>query len=165
MGNSKLACMLQPRQRHRGVHSRSALLVLSVVNKEIWKKRNTGLHFAVERKAREMNAQLERRKSGGASDTTHLWPMSQSVMTIVEKKKKKNESGLVRDLNPGPLAPKARIIPLDQRATSYSNKCFHSLLNFIELFCFNCALLISPSVFQHMKQLVSHFNNVAFVVA
>ena len=24
--------------------------------------------------------------------------------------------GLVRDLNPGPLAPKARIIPLDQRA-------------------------------------------------
>ena len=25
--------------------------------------------------------------------------------------------GLVRDLNPGPLAPKARIIPLDQRAT------------------------------------------------
>ena len=28
-----------------------------------------------------------------------------------------NSSGLVRDLNPGPLAPKARIIPLDQRAT------------------------------------------------
>ena len=27
-------------------------------------------------------------------------------------------SGLVRDLNPGPLAPKARIIPLDQRATA-----------------------------------------------
>ena len=25
--------------------------------------------------------------------------------------------GLVRDLNPGPLAPKARIIPLDQLAT------------------------------------------------
>ena len=25
-------------------------------------------------------------------------------------------NGLVRDLNPGPLAPKARIIPLDQRA-------------------------------------------------
>jgi hypothetical protein len=24
--------------------------------------------------------------------------------------------GLVRDLNPGPLTPKARIIPLDQRA-------------------------------------------------
>ena len=28
--------------------------------------------------------------------------------------------GLVRDLNPGPLAPKARIIPLDQRATEIS---------------------------------------------
>ena len=27
------------------------------------------------------------------------------------------KSGLVRDLNPGPLAPKARIIPLDQQAT------------------------------------------------
>ena len=27
-------------------------------------------------------------------------------------------SGLVRDLNPGPRAPEARIIPLDQRATS-----------------------------------------------
>ena len=26
-------------------------------------------------------------------------------------------AGLVRDLNPGPLAPKARIIPLDQQAT------------------------------------------------
>ena len=26
-------------------------------------------------------------------------------------------TGLVRDSNPGPLAPKARIIPLDQRAT------------------------------------------------
>ena len=33
----------------------------------------------------------------------------------VEKREK--EIGLVRDLNPGPLAPKARIIPLDQRAT------------------------------------------------
>ena len=28
----------------------------------------------------------------------------------------KTRNGLVRDLNPGPLAPKARIIPLDQRA-------------------------------------------------
>ena len=26
--------------------------------------------------------------------------------------------GLVRELNPGPLAPEARIIPLDQRAMS-----------------------------------------------
>ena len=30
--------------------------------------------------------------------------------------KKKAKKGPVRDLNPGPLAPKARIIPLDQRA-------------------------------------------------
>ena len=28
------------------------------------------------------------------------------------------KAGLVRGSNPGPLAPKARIIPLDQRATS-----------------------------------------------
>ncbi len=30
--------------------------------------------------------------------------------------------GLVRDLNPGPLAPKARIIPLDQRAAICKSK-------------------------------------------
>ena len=27
--------------------------------------------------------------------------------------------GLVRELNPGPLAPEAKIIPLDQRANKY----------------------------------------------
>ena len=30
--------------------------------------------------------------------------------------------GLVRDLNPGPLAPEARIIPLDQRAVKSDGK-------------------------------------------
>ena len=35
--------------------------------------------------------------------------------------KKAKVNGLVRELNPGPRAPEARIIPLDQRAT-YSNK-------------------------------------------
>ena len=37
-----------------------------------------------------------------------------------EKKKvaKSIKRGPVRDLNPGPLAPKARIIPLDQQATA-----------------------------------------------
>ena len=30
-------------------------------------------------------------------------------------------SGLVRELNPGPLTPEARIIPLDQRAWSVKN--------------------------------------------
>jgi hypothetical protein len=39
--------------------------------------------------------------------------MSCYIYHIFEKIK--NE-GLVRDLNPGPLAPEARIIPLDQRA-------------------------------------------------
>ena len=33
-------------------------------------------------------------------------------------------AGLVRDLNPGPLAPKARIIPLDQRATHEWNQLY-----------------------------------------
>ena len=32
--------------------------------------------------------------------------------------------GLVRELNPGPLAPEARIIPLDQRATSIGRISF-----------------------------------------
>ncbi len=31
----------------------------------------------------------------------------------------KDRGGLVRDLNPGPLAPEARIITLDQRATGH----------------------------------------------
>ena len=35
----------------------------------------------------------------------------------------KKSYGLVRDLNPGPLAPKARIIPLDQRATHIYIMC------------------------------------------
>ena len=30
---------------------------------------------------------------------------------------KVNKTGLVREWNPGPLAPKARIMPLDQQAT------------------------------------------------
>ena len=30
--------------------------------------------------------------------------------------------GLVRDLNPGPLAPEARIIPLDQRANTPASR-------------------------------------------
>ena len=34
------------------------------------------------------------------------------------KVKKETKNGPVRDLNPGPLAPKARIIPLDQLAIS-----------------------------------------------
>ena len=32
----------------------------------------------------------------------------------------KGEKGLLRELNPGPLAPEARIIPLDQAADSIS---------------------------------------------
>ena len=31
--------------------------------------------------------------------------------------KQKKNIGLVRELNPGPLAPKARIMPLDQQAS------------------------------------------------
>ena len=42
------------------------------------------------------------------------------------------QHGLVRDLNPGPLAPEARIIPLDQRASH------NSLLLAI---IFNCNLI------------------------
>ena len=33
-----------------------------------------------------------------------------------QKKKKNQKSGLVWESNPGPLAPEARIIPLDQQA-------------------------------------------------
>ena len=40
------------------------------------------------------------------------------VTETFQIRNKKREKGLVRDLNPGPLAPEARIIPLDQRASS-----------------------------------------------
>ena len=39
------------------------------------------------------------------------------------------KEGLVRDLNPGPLAPKARIIPLDQRADVEAEKFNHYITN------------------------------------
>ena len=39
------------------------------------------------------------------------------VILLKEKKKRKKISGLVRESNPGPLAPKARIMPLDQPAS------------------------------------------------
>ncbi len=44
----------------------------------------------------------------------HRRKRPESWAGIVELRRKK--SGLVRELNPGPLAPEARIIPLDQRA-------------------------------------------------
>ncbi|KAL1264922.1 hypothetical protein QQF64_002949 [Cirrhinus molitorella] len=40
-------------------------------------------------------------------------------VTLREEQRRVNRAQkLVRDLNPGPLAPKARIIPLDQQASS-----------------------------------------------
>ena len=46
-------------------------------------------------------------------------------------KRKEEKRGLVRDLNPGPLAPKARIIPLDQRATLHKYDLLHYIANYI----------------------------------
>ena len=37
-------------------------------------------------------------------------------MSRQTQKSKISKAGLVRDLNPGPRAPEAQIIPLDQRA-------------------------------------------------
>ena len=42
---------------------------------------------------------------------------NKNMFHIPSLMKQEKVLGLVRDLNPGPLAPKARIIPLDQRAT------------------------------------------------
>ena len=44
----------------------------------------------------------------------HMQASMQAYASIYARAKK--TCGLVRDLNPGPLAPKARIMPLDQRA-------------------------------------------------
>ena len=46
-------------------------------------------------------------------------------------------AGLVRDLNPGPLAPKARIIPLDQQATCNIKQMVISIKS-VHLFLFCC---------------------------
>ena len=48
------------------------------------------------------------------------WLISRKIARILEQYAQHltRHWGLVRDLNPGPLAPKARIIPLDQRATN-----------------------------------------------
>ena len=51
----------------------------------------------------------------------NLYGKRLSFLTSLIKK-----TGLVRDLNPGPLAPKARIIPLDQRAS-------HTFWNFAQM--------------------------------
>ena len=56
--------------------------------------------------------------------------------------------GLVRDSNPGPLAPKARIIPLDQRATLIS------LLKLPVQMSDRCLLIATNEAFLH-KSLVS----------
>ena len=52
--------------------------------------------------------------------------------------KKKHKTGPVRESNPGPLAPKARIMPLDQQAI------VNQLLNF-ELVTSNFNILIPPA--------------------
>ena len=58
--------------------------------------------------------------------------------------------GLVRDLNPGPLAPKARIIPLDQRANWWCQ-----LGDEEKIFCYpnNCILMLQTFEFlQDVRQ-------------
>ena len=52
----------------------------------------------------------------------HSWlsTCAPSCLNVTGRINGQKVSGLVRDLNPGPLAPEARIIPLDQRASNYS---------------------------------------------
>ena len=51
----------------------------------------------------------------------HVCSMSHTHFSIMqlyaETEKNKNKKGLVRESNPGPLAPEARIMPLDQQAS------------------------------------------------
>ena len=57
----------------------------------------------------------------------------QKKKNFKKKKKKGNEKGPVRESNPGPLAPEARIIPLDQQAKYSSlceNRCFKHYIYF-----------------------------------
>ena len=54
-------------------------------------------------------------------------------------RQKVRKVGLVRELNPGPLAPEARIIPLDQRA----NDLLHSSLSHPSFALFKLTRLIN----------------------
>ena len=48
---------------------------------------------------------------------------------LIDRKKLRKNTGLDRDLNPGPLTPKARIIPLDHQATSV---CYQIVLELMQ---------------------------------
>ena len=53
--------------------------------------------------------------------TIHWYLLTQQIPGIIRGRSSnsvKEKVGLVRDSNPGPLAPEARIIPLDQRANN-----------------------------------------------
>ena len=60
--------------------------------------------------------------------------------------------GLVRDLNPGPLAPKARIIPLDQRATK---RAVPTLFYFFQIPIRNCIIQANANFFSSKRGLGS----------
>ena len=65
-------------------------------------------------------------------------------------------SGPVRELNPGPLAPKARIMPLDQQANdgyTLFNKDFYLSLS-VELSC---------DIIGHARQLESNSSGLSLV--
>ena len=66
--------------------------------------------------------------------------------------------GLVRDLNPGPLAPKARIIPLDQRAMLFPDDCY---LEKVKLQKLNCKNFLDDAIdllkmIRHCVQVCTH---------
>ena len=54
-------------------------------------------------------------------------------MSRQTQKSKISKAGLVRDLNPGPRAPEAQIIPLDQRATQAGGRRLHHIVLYIFL--------------------------------
>ena len=60
------------------------------------------------------------------SETIIIRPTSHQAMEMSAWKRKNN--GLVRELNSGPLAPKARIMPLDQQASCYSILNYYFLM-------------------------------------
>ncbi len=47
------------------------------------------------------------------------WPRKAAWMDVAQEKRLQRERQARPGLNPGPLAPEARIIPLDQRATGH----------------------------------------------
>ena len=76
------------------------------------------------------------------------------------EEEKKNEAGPVRESNPGPLAPKARIMPLDQQASHKLHEVNYTTNTFvIFVVSFHIVNLTVTTVNLHLESLLSKYHS------